>query len=76
MLQRINLIGRVGQNSQLRFTPDGVPVASFSVATTQRICKQTANGERPCPQGWKEFYNGRHWEVTTWWKVTCCPNGT
>ena len=71
MFQRLTIIGRVGQEPQMRYTPDGAPVTSFSVATTERISKQTPNGERPCPQGWKESYNGRHWEITTWWNITC-----
>jgi single-strand DNA-binding protein len=61
MFQRVTIIGRVGQEPQMRYTPDGAPVTSFSVATTERISKQTPNGERPCPQEWKESYNGRQW---------------
>lgn len=68
MFHRVTLIGRVGQDPQMRYTPDGVPVANFSVATTQLISKD----QRPeCPAGWKESFNGRAWELTTWWRVTC-----
>jgi single-strand DNA-binding protein len=68
MFHRVTLIGNVGQEPQMRYTPDGVPVTSFSVATTQTISKE----QRPeCPNGWKESYNGRNWELTTWWRVTC-----
>jgi single-strand DNA-binding protein len=75
MFQRVTLIGRVGQDPQMRYTPEGVPVTSFSVATTETISKTTFSGnERPCPQGWKESYNGRNWEITTWWRVTCWRN--
>ena len=28
-------------------------------------------GERSCPSGWKESFNGKNWEVTTWWRITC-----
>jgi len=72
MFQRVTLIGHVGQEPQMRYTPDGVPVTSFSLATKETISKKQPNGgERPCPSGWKESYNGRNWEVTTWWRVTC-----
>jgi single-strand DNA-binding protein len=56
----------------MRYTPEGTPVTSFSVATTTTLSKTLpGGGERPCPNGWKESYNGRNWELTTWWRVTC-----
>jgi hypothetical protein len=24
-----------------------------------------------CPAGWKESLNGKNWELTTWFRVTC-----
>jgi single-strand DNA-binding protein len=72
MFQRVTLIGHVGRDPQMRYTPDGTPVTDFSVATKETISKTKFDGsERPCPQGWKESYNGRNWEITTWWRVTC-----
>jgi len=72
MFQRVTLIGHVGQDPQMRYTQDGTPVTSFSVATKETVSKTNFDGsERPCPQGWKESYNGRNWEITTWWRVTC-----
>ena len=72
MFQRITLIGHVGQDPQMRYTPDGTPVTNFSVATKETVSKTLpGGGERPCPNGWKESYNGRNWEVTTWWRVAC-----
>jgi len=72
MFHRVTLIGHVGQEPQMRYTPDGVPVTSFSVATKETISKNLpGGGERSCPQGWQESYNGRNWELTTWWRVTC-----
>lgn len=72
MFQRMTLIGYVGQDPQMRYTPDGTPVTDFSVATKETVSKTKFDGsERPCPQGWKESYNGRNWEVTTWFRVTC-----
>ena len=70
MFQRVTIIGNLGQDPELRYTPDGIPVTNFSVATTERISKTSSNGERPCPKGWKESYNGKHWELTTWFRVT------
>lgn len=67
MYHKVTLIGHVGQDPQMRYTPDGTPVTSFSVATKQSISKDTAPN---CPAGWKESYNGRAWELTTWWRVT------
>lgn len=71
MFQRVTLIGHVGQEPQMRYTPDGTPVTNFSVATKETISKKKFDGsERPSPAGWKESYNGKSWEVTTWWRVT------
>ncbi|MBN1661031.1 MAG: single-stranded DNA-binding protein [Anaerolineae bacterium] len=72
MFQRVTLIGHVGRDPEMRYTSDGTPVTSFSLATKEVISKTDRNGNpRPCPQGWKESYNSRNWEVTTWWRVTC-----
>jgi single-strand DNA-binding protein len=67
MFHRISLIGRVGQEPQMRYTPSGVPVANFSVAVTEFISKDKCE---ECPEGWKESYNGKGWELTTWVRVT------
>ena len=67
MFHRVTLIGRVGQDPQMRYTPDGTPVTSFSVATTTRLGKDR---NPDCPEGWKESFNGRNWELTTWWRIT------
>jgi len=68
MFQRITLIGFVGQDPSMRFTPDGTPVTNFSVATRQVVSKERV---ADCPQGWKESLNGKNWELTTWVRVTC-----
>ena len=68
MFQRVTLIGHVGQDPQMRYTPDGTPVASFSLATKNVVSKARTP---ECPNGWKESFNGKAWEVTTWWRVTC-----
>ena len=71
MFHRVTLIGWVGQEPQMRYTPDGTPVVNFSVATSASVSKATPGGERACPSGWKESFNGKKWELTTWWRVTC-----
>ena len=72
MFHRVTLIGNVGRDPQMRYTPDGVAVTDFSVATTETRSKTLpGGGDRPCPQGWKESYNGKNWESTIWWRVTC-----
>jgi len=35
-LNRVQLIGNLGQDPELRYTPDGTPVANFSIATTEQ----------------------------------------
>lgn len=72
MFHRITLIGNVGRDPQMRYTPEGVAVTDFSVATKETISKTMPDGrQRSCPQGWQESYNARNWELTIWWRVTC-----
>ncbi len=42
-LNKVMIIGRVGRDPETRYTPDGTPVASFSVATNMR--RRTPDGE-------------------------------
>lgn len=55
MYQRTVVVGHLGQDPQMRYTPTGVPVTSFSVATSRKWAN--ANGEQQ--------------EKTTWFRVTC-----
>jgi single-strand DNA-binding protein len=55
MYQKTIVVGHLGRDPEMRYTPAGVPVTSFSVATTRKWTN--ANGE---PQ-----------EKTTWFRVTC-----
>jgi len=55
MYQKTIVVGHLGRDPEMRYTPSGVPVTSFSVATTRKWTN--ANGE---PQ-----------EKTTWFRVTC-----
>ena len=68
MFHRVTIIGFVGMDPQMRFAPDGTPVTNFSVATRQVVSKDRVAA---CPQGWKESLNGKNWELTTWFRVTC-----
>lgn len=45
MLNQITLIGRIGRDPELRYTPSGVAVASFSLAVNRRF-KSQASGEQ------------------------------
>ena len=51
---RITIVGYLGRDPELRYTPDGTPVCDFSVATTER--RKDRGGE---PQ-----------EITTWFRIT------
>ena len=51
---KITIVGYLGRDPELRYTPDGTPVCDFSVATTER--RKDRSGE---PQ-----------EITTWFRVT------
>jgi single-strand DNA-binding protein len=38
-LNKVMLIGRLGADPEIRYTPDGTPVANFSLATDSPIKK-------------------------------------
>ncbi|NIV33066.1 MAG: single-stranded DNA-binding protein [Anaerolineae bacterium] len=67
MYHKVVLIGRLGGDPEMRYTPSGTAVTNFSVATSTRISKENTP---ECPDGWKEAYNGKAWELTTWFRVT------
>ena len=54
MINRVQLIGRLGQDPELRYTPSGTAVANFSLATSER---------------WKGA-DGQKQEKTEWHKIT------
>lgn len=54
MYQKTVVVGHLGRDPEMRYTPTGVPVTSFSVATTRKWTG--ANGEQQ--------------EKTTWFRVT------
>lgn len=55
MYQRTIVVGHLGRDPEMRYTPAGVPVTSFNIATTRKWTN--ANGEQQ--------------EKTTWFRVTC-----
>lgn len=54
MYQNIVVVGHLGRDPELRYTPSGQPVCSFSMATTRR---------------WTDR-DGQQQEKTTWFRVT------
>lgn len=55
MLNRAQIIGRLGQDPEVRFMPSGEAVCNFSVATSEK---------------WKDKASGEVKEETTWHRVT------
>ena len=55
MYQKTIVVGHLGKDPEMRYTQSGVPVTSFSVATTRKW--NSASGEQQ--------------EKTTWFRVTC-----
>lgn len=51
---RIILVGNLGRDPELRYTPDGTPVCSFSLATNERFKDRTGESQ----------------DITTWFNVT------
>ena len=54
MYHKIIIVGNLGNDPEMRYTPDGTPVTNFSVATNYRR-------NRP---------DGTQYEETTWFRVT------
>jgi single-strand DNA-binding protein len=58
-LNKVMLIGNVGKEPEMRFTPNGSPVTSFSVATNRTF--NTPDGEKKQETDW--------FSVVTWSKL-------
>jgi len=54
MYQHVIIVGNLGRDPEMRYTPSGVPVTTFSVAVSKR---------------WKG-QDGEQHEKTTWFRVT------
>ncbi len=55
-LNRVQLIGNVGKDPEIRNTQDGRPIANFSVATSE---------------SWKDKNSGERKEITDWHNIVC-----
>jgi len=55
MFSEVIIVGNLGQDPEMRFTPNGSPVTNFSVATNRKWTNQ----------------DGTPGEETTWWRITC-----
>lgn len=51
----LTIVGNVGRDPELRYTPSGIAVTDFSIATNRRWTDQS----------------GQQQERTTWYRVTC-----
>lgn len=58
-VNKVILVGHLGQDAETRFTPSGVPVTSFSVATSRRWKDQQTSE-------WKEETN---WSNVVLWRA-------
>ena len=67
MFHRVTLLGRLSRDPAMRYTPSGTAVTDLSIVTSKKILKTEEN---KCPDGWKESYNGTHYECAVFWKVT------
>ena len=55
MYQQTLVVGRIGRDAEMRYTPGGIPVTNFSVAVDRR---------------WTDA-NGQPQEKVTWFRVVC-----
>jgi single-strand DNA-binding protein len=55
MLNKVQIIGRVGRDPEVRFLPSGQAVCNFSLATTEK---------------WKDKNSGEMQEATEWHRIT------
>jgi single-strand DNA-binding protein len=55
MLNKVQLIGRVGKDPEVRYLPSGEAVVNFSIATTEK---------------WKDKNTGEPREETEWHRIT------
>lgn len=56
MLNQAQIIGHLGRDVELRYTPSGAAVCNFSIATTEK---------------WKDKNTGEQKEATEWHRITC-----
>lgn len=54
LYQKVILVGNLGRDPELKYSPDGTPVASFSMATSEKWTGQ----------------DGEQRERTCWWRIS------
>lgn len=59
-VNRVILVGNLGQDPEIRRTQDGRPIANFSLATSER---------------WRDKNSGEQREKTEWHRVVCFSEG-
>lgn len=59
-VNKVILVGNLGQDPEIRRTQDGRPIANFSVATSER---------------WRDRNSGEQREKTEWHRVVCFNEG-
>jgi single-strand DNA-binding protein len=64
---KIELLGRLTKDPEARYTQSGTMVCNFTVATDNKISKKD---DRPCPAGFKDSYNGKHWVQAIFWRIS------
>jgi len=67
MYEKLVLIGNLTADPEMRYTPSGTAVTNFNLATTKKMGKER---NPDCPDGWKDGYKGKNWELTTFWRLT------
>ena len=58
-INKVILVGNVGRDPELKYTPNNVPVASFSIATNERFKDRDGNW-----QDRAEWHNVIAWQRT------------
>lgn len=67
-LKKVMIIGNLGSDPTMRYTPDGTQVTTFNVAVNERRRAQgQAQGQSQGPDAQRE-------EITTWFRVTAWRN--
>ena len=64
-VNKVILLGHLGKDAETRFTPQGVPVTSFSVATNRRF-KDTQTGEWKDETDWHNIVLWRSENLATY----------
>ena len=66
-VNKVILVGRLGKDPEVKYTPSGAPVAKFSLATDESFKDQTGEKQEPTPSGtilWRGI-NWRKFAVST-----------